>query len=121
VTGQVTFGDLLDVADRHLELAGKIPRRPRSDKELPDFARSLHGLVTVIGSYLRNDPADHEEIPLAQHAAPDDAESLWEMAGRQARPWRRWRRASSSPAPGSGRCAPLRPRAASTSTQPPRR
>jgi hypothetical protein len=85
VTGQVTFGDLLDVADRHLELAGKIPRRPRSDKELPDFARSLHHLATAIGSYLTSEPAGHEEVPPSHDAALDEAESSWEQAGRQAR------------------------------------
>jgi hypothetical protein len=85
VTGQVTFGDLLDVADRHLELAGKIPRRPRSDKELPDFARSLHHLATVIGSYLASEPSGPEEIPPSQDAALDEAESWWEAAGLQAR------------------------------------
>jgi hypothetical protein len=55
VTGQVTFGDLLDVACEHLDQAGRVPGRPGEGKDLLDVTRGMHSLVLVIGHYLHDD------------------------------------------------------------------
>lgn len=54
MTEQVTFGELLDLARGHLHQAGAVPCRPGSDHDLLDAVRSMHTLVGVIGSYLRD-------------------------------------------------------------------
>jgi hypothetical protein len=54
VTGQVTFGDLLDAARRHLDQAGDVPGRPVGDRDLLDVTRGMCAVVTVMGRYLQD-------------------------------------------------------------------
>ncbi len=54
MTGQVTFGDLLEEARRHLDQAGGVPGRPEGNRDLLDVTRCLHAVVTAVGRYVQD-------------------------------------------------------------------
>ncbi len=81
MTGQATFGDLLDSARRHLDQAGGIPGRPEGDRDLLDVARGMHAVVTMIGRHLQDAASAPGTAAYSQGAAP----SPWPGACLQAR------------------------------------
>ncbi len=66
--GQVTFGDLLDVARRHVDQAGEGPWL-RGGRDLPDVTRSMHDLALAIGGCMR-DIGERDSRALAGNAEP---------------------------------------------------
>jgi hypothetical protein len=81
VTGQVTFGDLLDVAREHLNQAGRVPGRPGEGKDLLDVSSGMHALVLVIGRYLQDDTVGHSYVLRQNGGSP----SPWPTACARAR------------------------------------
>src|SRR5260221_3851308 len=81
VTGQVTFGDLLDVTREHLDQAGRVPGRAGEGKDLLDVTSGTHALAVVIGRYLQDDTAGHGCVLRQNGASP----SPWPTACARAR------------------------------------
>jgi len=81
VTGQATFGDLLDAARRHIDQASGIPGRPEGDRDLLDVTRGMHAVVTMIGRHLQDATCVLGTVACREGAAP----SPWPGACLQAR------------------------------------
>lgn len=88
MTGQVTFGDLLDTARAYLDQACRVHGRPESATDLPDVARGMHALTSVIGQYLLDAATKYDRVPARKGVAapprPPSA-SPWRNACLQAR------------------------------------
>ena len=82
VTGQVTFGDLLDVARRHLGRAAALPGRPQDvSRELPEIRSGMNALITEIGRCLPgNGRGNGRVLPESGGSS-----SPWPVACEQAR------------------------------------
>ncbi len=80
MTGQVTFGDLLDVARGHVDQAGR-GRWLRGGRDLPDVAGSMHALALAIGGCVRDIGERDSRVPadIAEPASP------WPAARAKAR------------------------------------
>jgi hypothetical protein len=81
VTGQVIFGDLLDVAREHLDQAGRVPGRPGEGMDLLDVASGTHALVVVIGRYLQDGTGGYGYVLRQNGGSP----SPWPTACARAR------------------------------------
>lgn len=87
VTDRATFGELLGLARRHLQQAAAVPGRP-GDHDLLDVISSMHSLVSVLGSYLRDTVTAYQAATNKKGVAasrPAPAGSCWPSACLQAR------------------------------------
>jgi hypothetical protein len=81
VNGPATFGDMLDVARKHLDQAAAVPARPADvGRDLPAIRSGMHALVAEIGRCLPGESSGKGLVLLE-----DDSSSPWPAACAQAR------------------------------------